>query len=237
MNSYFYRKIRKYLRAAALLLLLLSSAPVMADYHSVFYPNARDFKGLELDGTITFRSVFPEATQSDYPDCTYSVIFRVNNIVENPANLEVGRDILVLLDAFKDRTLLDSGKFAAGDSLRLRLLPFSEAPMAVSSIQQAEDSGRFDLELFYAVHAKKVDKLSGRIAPPTGKWRTPKISDKPLNPVSSSSEIIARDLALNQVRQRLNEEIAKLAELTPEKLQQINSDLEKQLSGPADINQ
>jgi len=228
-------KAMKYLGLAALL--LLSAMCVRADYHSSFYPDAAGFKGLELDGTISFRSVFPEPSRSDYPDCTYSVIFRVNNIFENPANIEIGKDILVLLDAFKDRTLLDSGKFAAGDSLRLRLLPFSEAPMAVSSIQQAEDSGRFDLELFYAVHAKKVDKLSGRTAPPTGRWRTPKISDEPLNPAPSSSEIIARDRALNQVRLRLSEEIAKLAELTPEKLKQVNSDLEKQLSGPVDNNQ
>ena len=68
-------------------------------YLSQFYPNPADFQGLEVDGHVSFRSLFPEPQRSDYPDCTYSVILRVNHVFDNPGEIEVSKDILVLLDA------------------------------------------------------------------------------------------------------------------------------------------
>ncbi|MDD3695513.1 MAG: hypothetical protein PHG44_06040 [Lentisphaeria bacterium] len=206
-------------------------------YLSQFYPNPADFQGLEVDGHVSFRSLFPEPQRSDYPDCTYSVILRVNHVFDNPGEIEVSKDILVLLDAFKERRLLASGELRAGDFVRLQLLPFSDAPLSVTSIQQAEDTGRFDLELYYAVRMRKTENLSIEKSELAGKWKTPKVHIEPLNPAPPLAEQRSREETLKGIRRQYESECAKLTALSVEELGQINQDIAKRLAGPVNKQQ
>ena len=93
---------------------------------------------------IVSRPATPDPARSDYPDCT--AVLRCRR-PETPDDA----DLLVVVLLFHARELSPAAAFATGARFTAQLLPWSDVPEAVRSIQRIDETDAFDLQLFAAI--------------------------------------------------------------------------------------
>jgi hypothetical protein len=113
---------------------------------------APDPDELEVDGTIVQTSRLPDPAAAPYASSVSMTRVRVDRV---RAGQYDGGEMIVGFVVMRNRTLLPPAEFAAGDSVRLRLVPFDRADRALRSLQRSDDVQAFDLPVFIAREAAR----------------------------------------------------------------------------------
>lgn len=106
-----------------------------------------------LEGEIIEYSMLPSVDEIDYPDCNYSVIFKINS---KDSLLKIN----LVLRGITDKKLLEESKYKNGDKLRINAIPFETAPTQIKQTQLVEDVYDFELETYYAINSSLIQSYT-----------------------------------------------------------------------------
>ncbi|OQA88863.1 MAG: hypothetical protein BWY31_00047 [Lentisphaerae bacterium ADurb.Bin242] len=109
-----------------------------------------------VDGEVTAVSRLPDRITADYPDCNYTLKFKVNNVISGQ---ETAQFIQLLCPAFLAGKKTACFNLKAGDKLELALVPFDDMPEEVRIRKQFDVLGLFDLDSYYVCNARKLPAL------------------------------------------------------------------------------
>ncbi len=122
-------------------------------------------------GRIVRMSKLPNPATSEYVNCFYATMFEVLGMASGKP---VPGEINLTFPGFKKRILLPESKFAEGDWIKVKLVPFDSLPEAVKSTQQANDIEDFDLEVFFAESSERL-----AAPPPEAALAAPRAEKRP----------------------------------------------------------
>ncbi|MEM6720654.1 MAG: hypothetical protein AAF611_15100 [Bacteroidota bacterium] len=108
---------------------------------------------LILEGEIEFVSKLPKPNEIDYPDCNYSAIIKIFSDKKDTR-------ISVVFKGIVNKKTVPTAGFKVGDKLKLTLLPFDKTNAEVRQTQLVDQIDDFDMEVYYALKAKKIQKFS-----------------------------------------------------------------------------
>lgn len=94
-------------------------------------------------------SKLPEASKLDYPDCDYTVIFNIAEVVENPRRSSLPHTVQLLVPGFRQKKGDGLPRLQKNKRYRITMLPDAQVSDARRSITRIDDLTRFDLEEFY----------------------------------------------------------------------------------------
>ena len=117
----------------------------------------RDLQITVVEGEITDRSILPDPSQSDYPDCRFTVHFQGNSILYGVPCKE---ELALVIDGFKNYRWLKSNNLKVGDKVRCAILPFEDLPDAKKTTQQVDDLNLFALDNYYVMSICKIAQYS-----------------------------------------------------------------------------
>lgn len=103
---------------------------------------------IEVEGTIVQTSQIPDPQTAPYASCVGMVRVKVDRAVRGQFT---ARELVAGLLVMRNRVLMPPARYAAGDRLRLRLIPFSRAGREIRGLQRSDDIEAFDLPLFWAL--------------------------------------------------------------------------------------
>jgi len=103
---------------------------------------------IEVEATILQTSKIPDPETAPYASCVGMVRVKVDRAVRGQFT---ARELVAGLLVMRNRALLPAARYAAGDRLRLRLIPFSRAGRDIRGLQRSDDIEAFDLPLFWAL--------------------------------------------------------------------------------------
>jgi len=107
-----------------------------------------DSSEIEIEGTIVQLSRVPDPATAPYASSIGMTRVQVDRVLRGAFD---GRELVAGLMVMRDRTLLPAARYARGERVRLRLVPFSRAGRAVRSLQRSDDLEAFDLPAFWAI--------------------------------------------------------------------------------------
>lgn len=103
---------------------------------------------LEIEGTILQLSRVPDPSTAPYASSIGMTRVQVDRVVGGTFE---GRELVAGLMVMRDRKLLPAARYARGDRVRMRLVPFNRAGRAVRSLQRSDDLEAFDLPTFWTI--------------------------------------------------------------------------------------
>ncbi|HEV8397600.1 MAG TPA: hypothetical protein VGQ37_25120 [Vicinamibacterales bacterium] len=103
---------------------------------------------IEIEGTIVQLSRVPDPATAPYASSIGMTRVQVDRVLRGAFE---GRELVAGLMVMRDRTLLPAARYARGERVRLRLVPFSRAGRAVRSLQRSDDLEAFDLPAFWTI--------------------------------------------------------------------------------------
>ena len=115
-----------------------------------------DQKSSEIEGTLLLVSKLPPAAKSDYPDCYYTAMLRVERIISGQS---IPQKVILVLPGFFSRKYAPESKFKVGDKLHATVVPFSTMPDSVKQTQQADDIDSPNLDFYYANKITQIQKF------------------------------------------------------------------------------
>ena len=108
------------------------------------------------EGRVAEISKLPEASKLDYPDCDYTVIFDIAEVVENPRKSPPPHTVQLLVPGFRQKKGDGLPRLRKNKLYRITMLPDTQVSDARRSITRIDDLTRFDLEEFYLLSAKET---------------------------------------------------------------------------------
>ena len=105
-----------------------------------------------IEGTIVQTSQVPDPATAPYASCVGMTRVRVDRVLRGTFD---GRELVAGFLVMRNRTLLPAARYAPGDRVRLRLVPFSRAGRAIRSLQRSDDLGAVDLPAFWTVEEQR----------------------------------------------------------------------------------
>ena len=103
---------------------------------------------LEIEGTIVQTSRVPDPAAAPYATSVGMTRISVDRVVRGQF---AGRELIAGFLVMRNRTLLPAARYARGDRVRLRLVPFSRAGRDIRGLQRSDDIEGFDLPAFWTV--------------------------------------------------------------------------------------
>ncbi len=126
------------------------------------YGYGREYTGDFLEFTssrktpVTFVKPVSPAEKSDYPNCHFTVRFRVNGIFSGEP---LPRFIQLVIPGFREKKPLPAAALKKGDRIRVSIVPFEKALPEEKSIQQADALEDFTLGSYFAFSVSKVPEF------------------------------------------------------------------------------
>ena len=109
---------------------------------------------LELEGEIATVSPYPTPEEAPYPDCHYAFSLTVYGQKEGES---VPSEIVVVAPLFRDRTSIPANIFRRGERVRLKLVPFEDAPDEERQIQTADAINSLEAPYFFMLSGSRVE--------------------------------------------------------------------------------
>ncbi|MBJ6801031.1 alginate O-acetyltransferase AlgX-related protein [Geomonas propionica] len=157
-----------------------------------------------VEGVLTQVSKLPKAETNPYPDCYYTAVIEIKNILSGRS---VPKKAVLVLPGFFARQYAPEAHFKAGDMVRATVVPFASMPEKVRQTQQADEVEDTELELLSPQQITAIGAFTSAgqqpafaVSPPAPRGAvTDKKRDN--NAASERREQIKRDL--NQINQLL----------------------------------
>ena len=159
-----------------------------------------------IEGTVELASALPDAAASDYPNCNFTCVLKVKQILLGEV---VPTEIVLVLEGFRDRVDLGN-KIAKGDRVRVSITPLEAMPEDFQQIQLADDNDNFALPYFAVNKFEKVKWFSGGNNPLPREPEASRWWKTPLNPPLSE---YSRKVRAQQIESALKVNGARIAEL------------------------
>ena len=102
---------------------------------------------IELIGEVSKKSELPDPSTAAYPDCLMFLKFKVIKVIKGQFN---SNEALVAMWGFKNYKLSEPGKFAIGDKVKLKLIPYKSVENELSGLMRVDDTQDYDSELYWA---------------------------------------------------------------------------------------
>lgn len=102
--------------------------------------------GLIVRGTILFLSKPMDPGAAPYEDGLLYAKIRVGQV---EAGSYAGKEAIVVFHAMEKRKLLRGSRHSIGETVRLRLVKFSDAPAEIQAMQRSDDTEDFDLTPYF----------------------------------------------------------------------------------------
>ena len=99
-----------------------------------------------IEGTLSQVSTLPRADVNPYPDCYYTAIVDIHQIV---AGESIPKRIIIVLPGFFGRKYAPESGYKTGDKIRATVVPFATMPDRVRQTQQADEIEDVDLEFYF----------------------------------------------------------------------------------------
>ncbi len=166
---------------------------------------------LTLEGQILQVSSLPIPEKSDYPDCNYTVLFKVENILSGDS--EFPPEIILVIPGFRNRKLLPDSIYTTGQRLRIKTELFDKIPENIRQIQQADRINSFDFDYYYLWEGQRTDQRSKIVQlPVNNKNKLLSPSPRAINlPITEQDEraVQLRKQAIKKDLDRINQLLAK----------------------------
>ncbi len=134
-----------------LLVVLLGSARVSA-------------KPIILEGRIVNSSALPLPEKSDYPDCNYTAMFQVENILSQDSSIP--EKIVLVIPGFRKRKLLTDSIYPSGQRLKVTIELFDDIPETLRQIQQADQINSLECDYYYLTEGIRIDQIGSIVRSP-----------------------------------------------------------------------
>ena len=106
-----------------------------------------------VEGTVTKVSSLPIAEANPYPDCYFTALLEIHQIVSGRS---VPQKVILVLPGFFSRKYAAEAGLKVGDKITAKLMPFSLMPANVKETQQADEIEDSDLEIFFADNVSAI---------------------------------------------------------------------------------
>ena len=150
-----------------------------------------------IEGTLSQVSKLPAAEGNAYPDCYYTAILDIAQIVSGRS---VPKKIILVLPGFFSRKYAPEAKFKVGDQVSMTVVPFASMPDKVKQTQQADEIEDVDLEFYFPVKITAADAFKSVPNPIAFKGN---VSKAPEPIVSQEIDFKARTARQEQIRNDL----------------------------------
>ncbi|GFO64815.1 hypothetical protein M1B72_05100 [Geomonas paludis] len=117
-----------------------------------------------IEGVLTQVSKLPKAASNPYPDCYYTAIVDLHQIV---AGKSVPQRIILVLPGFFGRKYAPESGYKTGDKIRATVVPFSSMPDTVKQTQQADEIEDVDLNFFFPQQISLINAYTGVVRLPS----------------------------------------------------------------------
>lgn len=143
---------RPRLKYILLLLLLVLGSPV----HAQDTVSAQQANRTAIEGTLLQVSKLPRSEGNAYPDCYYTAIIDIKQIVSGRS---IPKKIILVLPGFFSRQLAPEAKYKTGDKVRATVIPFASMPDKVRQTQQADEIEDVDLDFYFPEQIASVQEF------------------------------------------------------------------------------
>ena len=123
---------------------------------------------IKLEGKITRVSSLPNPQKADYPDCNYTALFQVENVLSGDSIIP--REMVLVIPGFRNRILVTDSRYTTGQRLSVSVELFDKIPEKLRQIQQADEITSIDLDYYYLLESEGISQLSPIVGLP-GKSR------------------------------------------------------------------
>ncbi len=115
-------------------------------------------KVISLEGVILQVSSLPIPEKSDYPDCNYTAMFQVDNILSQDSSIP--EKIILVIPGFRKRILLTDSIYTSGQRLKVKIELFDDIPETLRQIQQTDRINSLDFDYYYLWEGQRTDQRS-----------------------------------------------------------------------------
>ena len=159
-----------------------------------------------VEGTAELVSDMPEPAKSDYPNCNFTCVLKVKQIVSGAV---LPAEIVLVVPGFRDRADLGH-QIGKGDRLRAAITPLEAMPEEFQQIQLADENENFELPYFAVSNFEKLKRFAVGDYPLPREKNVVRWWETPLNPPLSD---LSRKVRAEQMQKALRDNEERLAEL------------------------
>ncbi|QXE90907.1 alginate O-acetyltransferase AlgX-related protein [Geomonas subterranea] len=123
-----------------------------------------------IEGVLTQVSKLPKAESNPYPDCYYTAVIEIKNILSGRS---IPRKVVLVLPGFFARQYAPEAHFKTGDMVRATVVPFASMPDKVRQTQQADEVEDVDLEFFFPQRITATSALTSAEHQPSFAVKSP----------------------------------------------------------------
>jgi len=124
---------------------LLAAADAAIEFHSEIKNHVDSSEITIVEGEIIDRSLLPNPSKSDYPNCRFTAHFRENSIRKGKS---IPKEIIIIIEGFEKYAYLNTNKIKNGDKVKISIVPFETLKDDFKSTQIADDINAYDKECF-----------------------------------------------------------------------------------------
>ncbi len=123
-------------------------------------------KPINLEGIIVNPSALPIPEKSDYPDCNYTAMFQVKNILSQDSSIP--EKIVLVIPGFRKRKLLTDSIYTSGQRLMVKIELFDDISETLRQIQQADQINSLEYDYYYLTEGTRIDQIGPIVRSPVG---------------------------------------------------------------------
>lgn len=158
-----------------------------------------------IEGVLTQVSKLPAAEKNPYPDCYYTAVLDIKNIISGQ---RIPKRIILVLPGFFSRRYTPEAGLKVGDMVRATVVPFSSMPDKVRQTQQADEIEDVDLEFYFAQPISVIKNFES-IEAPVPFAGTKETSEKEYKKDKDLAATAARRQQIRADLKYINDELAK----------------------------